>query len=84
MQDTEYRKLSLVIQTLILTVLLFTAAKLRSTPTWEYCVESVPDLNWDSGMSDLGQKGWEMVSARRATGVDDKASYEMIFKRRKR
>ena len=34
-------------------------------------------------MSKLGDEGWELVFARRASGSDEKMSYEMIFKRAK-
>jgi hypothetical protein len=35
------------------------------------------------GMNKLGEAGWELVAARRASGADERMSYEMIFKRRK-
>lgn len=50
-------------------------------PTWEYCCESVRDESFDEEMNALGSKGWEMVSARRASNYADKMQYEMIFKR---
>ena len=50
---------------------------------WEYMIESVPDLSWDEGMNKLGNQGWELVFARRASGSDERMNYEMIFKRPK-
>ena len=50
---------------------------------WEYQIESVTDANWDTGMKKLGDQGWELVFARRASDGNDHMSYEMIFKRPK-
>lgn len=53
-------------------------------PAWEYRIEAVPDLAWDTIMSELGADGWELVFARRAQDANDKMMYETIFKRQKR
>lgn len=50
-------------------------------PRWEYRIESVSDYSFDSELEQLGSGGWELVFARRATGSDREALYEMIFKR---
>ena len=52
------------------------------TVKWEYTIESIPDLEFESGMNKLGKQGWELVFARRASGeTKSEFSYEMIFKR---
>jgi hypothetical protein len=55
----------------------------EEAPAWEYRIEAVPDLAWDSVMGNIGTDGWELVFARRAQGSDDKMMYETIFKRQK-
>ena len=55
---------------------------LRVTPKWEYKIESIGDYSFDRVMDELGNEGWELVTARRAIN-DSTASYEMIFKRPK-
>lgn len=53
-------------------------------PKWEYLIESPGDLRFEETMDTLGQDGWELVFARRATSRGGgSASYEMIFKRRR-
>lgn len=56
----------------------------ESAPAWEYRIESVDDLGWESNMSAIGADGWELVFARRAQGSDERMMYETIFKRQKR
>jgi hypothetical protein len=58
--------------------------KARTEQTrWEYKLESPYDWNFDTRMRELGNDGWELVSARRATSSGSSlAQYEMIFKRR--
>ena len=77
----------LLIAILVAVLMLFVQGFQRPTTLaaqqWEYRIESVPDLGWDAGMSKLGDEGWELVFARRASGSDEKMSYEMIFKRAK-
>lgn len=48
---------------------------------WEYRIASVSDYSFDTELEQLGSGGWELVFARRATGSDREALYEMIFKR---
>ena len=59
----------------------------RPTPpqhqAFEYLIEAVPDVGFDRDMARLGNDGWELLFARRASGYDDKMSYECIFKRPK-
>jgi hypothetical protein len=47
---------------------------------WEYWVESPEDEILNGRLSILGSAGWELVFARRASN-EDKAQYEMVFKR---
>lgn len=51
---------------------------------FEYMVDSIPDLEWASKAQELGNEGWELVFARRASGADDTYLYECIFKRQSR
>lgn len=53
-----------------------------TTPTWEYSVVGVPDIDFEEMMSALGGDGWELVFARRARDDNDNMLYECIFKRR--
>lgn len=58
----------------------------RPATKWEYKIEAVPDLNFSGSMAALGQDGWELVFARRASNSSDinvksEFNYEMIFKR---
>jgi hypothetical protein len=62
----------------------FTGSTLIPTQKWEYKIASPNDLIFDIEVNKLGEQGWELVSARRATsgsGISSGASYEMIFKR---
>jgi len=54
--------------------------------TWEYAIKSVPDTGFDDEMNKMGQDGWELVFARRASNGASESpsfSYEVIFKRPK-
>lgn len=55
---------------------------LKPTPKWEYSIESPMDAFFTTSMNGYGEKGWEVVSARRATGPLG-PSYECILKRKK-
>lgn len=72
---------------LILSVLSWNSFK--PEPKWEYSIESIPDWDFQRKMNSLGQDGWELVFARRAsTGPIDTANpdfaYEIILKRKAR
>lgn len=55
-----------------------------SSPSWEYKIESPSDEELQTRLEELGDDGWELVTARRATsGGGLLVSYEMVFKRRK-
>jgi hypothetical protein len=69
---------------LFLIVMVIQLAQMNS-PKWEYTVESIPDSQFTSRMDGLGAKGWEAVSARRASdgaSYNPTFSYEIILKRR--
>jgi len=51
---------------------------------YDYMVESIPDLEWGTKAQELGQEGWEMVFARRASDGNDNMLYECIFQRQSR
>lgn len=53
-----------------------------SNARWEYTIEAPYDSSLETSLERLGNEGWELVSARRATGGVS-ASYEMIFRRAK-
>jgi len=53
---------------------------LKPLPKWEYTIAAPSDSQLETTMCDMGADGWELVSARRATG-EHSAAYEMIFKR---
>ena len=50
---------------------------------WEYKIVSPKDSVIIEELDDLGEQGWEVVTARRASGYNDSYSYEMILKRAK-
>jgi len=52
---------------------------------WEYMVKSYSDRHWndDTLGPDLdGKRGWEIISARRATVYEGRVDYECILKRK--
>lgn len=51
---------------------------------WEYRIASPSDDAFETEIQKLGDEGWELVTARRATSASDSPTYEMIFKRQKR
>ena len=55
-----------------------------STTNWEYKIESPYDTSFEYALERLGNQGWELVFARRATSEFGSPKYEMIFKRPKR
>jgi hypothetical protein len=58
---------------------------LRKTvrPSFEYKIVDIADQEFDSSTKQLGDEGWEIVFARRASGEDKTMAYEIIFKRPK-
>lgn len=50
---------------------------------WEYKIVSPDDLEIVDDLNLLGTQGWEVVTARRASGYGNSYSYEMILKRSK-
>ena len=59
------------------------ARKSWGTKKWEYWIATPSDAMLDRKLLQLGNQGWEMVTARRATSQFGGAKYEMIFKRPK-
>ena len=53
-----------------------------SPPHYKYMIKAIPDADFENQMNELGQQGWDAVSARRAPGGADSStfSYEIIFK----
>ena len=54
-----------------------------STDRWEYAIISPDDSKLIDELNLEGDQGWEVVSTRRASGYNDRMSYEMILKRKK-
>src|SRR4051794_23353186 len=68
----------------ILATLLYVAASSSLPAKWEYSVVDIKDSNFEKDMARIGDGGWEVVSARRASNGDTRDptfSYELIFKR---
>jgi len=75
-----------VIQLLILGLLAFAIFKpeeqvVQGVQKWEYAVDAIPDLDWDTKGKQIGENGWDMVTCRRASDGESNFSYECIFKR---
>jgi hypothetical protein len=75
-----------VIQILILAILVFAIFRpeekvVQGVQKWEYAVDAIPDLEWETKGKQVGEAGWDMVTCRRASGGDGNFSYECIFKR---
>ncbi|MGI4788406.1 MAG: hypothetical protein ACRYFS_06095 [Janthinobacterium lividum] len=71
----------LIVLALLLSAIAFHVP--ASPPHYKYMIKSIPDGDFESQMNDLGQQGWDAVSARRASDGTDSStfSYEIIFKR---
>lgn len=70
---------------LVLTVNLLANSKPKVT-AWEYKIETIDDVTFNSTIQQLGSEGWELASARRAVsgeGATSEGVYEVIFKRPK-
>lgn len=78
---------NIIIALLCLGFILSIWSALKPTPKWEYRIVAVPDITFKIGIAELGDDGWELVTARRASSGEGKStefSYEMVFKRPKR
>ena len=77
--------LLLAAQLLIIGIIQIVSFMYSVTPRkWEYRLEAPSDVLFEETMKDLGNEGWELVNARRATSkYKSGASYEMIFKKKK-
>ena len=71
----------LVVVALLLAAIVFHFP--ASPPHYKYMIKTIPDGDFENQMNELGQQGWDAVSARRASdGADSPTfSYEIIFKR---
>lgn len=52
---------------------------------WEYKIEAIQDETFDGDINTLGNQGWELVFARRASNGNKSGrdfSYEIIFKKK--
>ena len=77
--------LLLVVQLLIIGIIQFASLMHSVTARkWDYRLVAPSDYLFEGTMKDLGNEGWELVNARRATSKHKNgASYEMIFKKKK-
>lgn len=50
-------------------------------PRWEYEVFVIGDAEWGTRALAIGESGWEIVTARRASDSSDNVAYECIAKR---
>ena len=82
----KLRKVTLLLaaQLLIIKIVHFASLMHSITPRkWESRLVSPSAYLFDATMKDLGDEGWELVDARRATSkYKNGASYEMIFKKK--
>jgi len=53
-------------------------------PKYEYAIESIPDLEWGTKAQEMGQAGWTLVFARRASDSAGDFLYECIWQRQVR
>jgi hypothetical protein len=79
-------QVSLIIFLLTVCTLLLAWNTFKPAQKWEYKIEAVPDIGFETRINNLGNEGWELVFARRAStgkelGDKTEFSYEMIFKR---
>ena len=86
--DSVSRSYGLTVIGLLTAMLIAQLFGLTSTKTsithWEYTVESPSDVTLKKEFQRLGDEGWELVFARRASSeYREVTSYEMIFKRPK-
>jgi DNA-directed RNA polymerase subunit RPC12/RpoP len=66
----------------VIAVELFWLANAPPAVTWEYRIESIDDIMFESEMDKLGAEGWELTFARRAIdSITDRGIYECIFRR---
>ena len=79
----------IVIVSLLVGVVIMMSWNTFRVEKWEYKIEAVNDLTFTTDINKLGEDGWELVFARRASagsldsGVKPEFSYEIIFKRRR-
>lgn len=78
----------------LLGTIIFTLAGIRSElmkqtaavtadDRWEYDVIGIKDDEWTTKATALGEAGWEIVTARRASDSNDVFGYECIVRRKK-
>src|ERR1044072_4191353 len=74
----------IIIVTLLIVVVSMMSWNTFRGEKWEYKIEAVNDLTFTTDINKLGEDGWELVFARRASagsldsGVKPEFSYEII------
>ena len=64
-------------------VLVLVIALANRPPQYEYQIQFFNDLAVEESMSDLGTKGWKVISCRRARNVQDNYGYECVIERQR-
>jgi hypothetical protein len=64
-------------------VLVLVIALANRSPRYEYQIQFFNDLVVEESMSDLGAKGWKVISCRRATNLQDNYGYECVIERQR-
>lgn len=78
------KNLKFVLIFCLLGIMSLIAHETFKTEKFEYRIEHISDYNFTDEMNSCGDDGWELAFARRAIDTTtDRASYEVIFKRRK-
>ncbi|QDU47743.1 DUF4177 domain-containing protein [Gimesia panareensis] len=75
--------LVILVASILVIQLLSIPLNASTAPQWEYKIVSPKDSVLTDELNELGAQGWEVVTARRASGYNDSFSYEMILKRPK-
>ena len=87
--NRQHRFGEIIIVALLIGVLSMMSWNSFRVEKWEFKIEAVNDLTFTTDINKLGEDGWELVFARRASagsldsGVKPEFTYEIIFKRRR-
>lgn len=71
--------INLLVGILLCTLVLVTS--IVYTPTYEYTIIFSPDYEESAIIDYIGDEGWEIISARRATDQNGEQGYEFVIKK---